>query len=302
MTEQRYTPLRSLGVGALSEALLAHDAQGRQVVVKRLHRHCASDPSLVAMFEHEARVMATFDHPGLARLIESGRDAVGVFLAQEYIPGMTLRELFARSAEPLPLPAAIAVVAELLDALDHVHTRTDRAGTSLAIVHRDVCPANVLVTPRGAVALIDFGIATSAWRPDPERGQLKGTRGYMAPEVVTGERVADARSDLFAVGVILYELTTGRRLYDGPPLRVLHAIAEGPLPSPADVVPGYPSALHEVVQHALARSPEARFESARVMRDALTTATREHGIDASPEALVRVLSPRAGDLADDYAV
>lgn len=302
MTEQRYTPLRSLGVGALTEALLVRDAQGRPVVVKRLHRHCASDPSLVAMIEHEARVMATFDHPGLARLIESGRDAVGVFLAQEYIPGMTLRELVARSAEPLPLPAVIAAVAGLLDALDHVHTRCDRAGASLAIVHRDVCPANVLVTPRGAVALIDFGIATSAWRPDPDRGQLKGTRGYMAPEVVTGERVADARSDLFAVGVILYELTTGKRLYDGPPLRVLHAIAEGPLPSPADVVPGYPSALHEVVQRALARSPEARFESARVMWGALTTAAREHGIDASPEALVRVLSPRAGDLADDYAV
>ena len=302
MTEQRYTPLRSLGIGALSEAHLARDAQGRHVVVKRMHRHCASDPSLVAMFEHEARVMATFDHPGLARLIESGRDALGPFLAQEHIPGVTLREVFARSAATLSLPAAVAAVTGLLDALAHVHTRTDAAGEALGIVHRDVCPANVLVTPRGAVALIDFGIATSVWRPDPDRGQLKGTRGYMAPEVVTGERAADARGDLFAAGVILYELTTGTRLYEGSPLRVLHAIAEGPLPSPADAVPGYPSALQDVVQHALARSPEARFESAQVMRAALDAAAREHGIDASPEALARITSPRAGDLADDYAV
>lgn len=246
--------------------------------------------------------MATFDHPGLARLIESGRDARGPFLAQEYLPGVTLREVFLRGAAALPLPAALAAVTGLLDVLDHVHTRADATGAALAIVHRDVCPANVIVTPRGSVALIDFGIATSAWRPDPDRGQLKGTRGYMAPEVVTGERVADARSDLFAVGVILYELSTGQRLYEGSPLRVLHAIAEGPMASPADVVPGYPSGLQAVVQHALARSPEARVESARVMRDALVVAAQEHGIDASPEALARVVSPRAGDLTDDYAV
>lgn len=197
-----------LGVGALCEVLEARDSTGLPVVLKKLHRHCALDPLLVAMFCHEAQVMTTLDHPGLPRLLAYGCDAGQWFLAQRHVPGVDLAQVMERSPGG-HVAAGVAAVQQILAALDHAHTRTSPEGTPLEIVHRDVAPANVRVGPDGTVTLLDWGIATSAWRRDPDRGRMKGTRGYMAPEVVTGALEADARSDLFAVGVVLYETHGG---------------------------------------------------------------------------------------------
>ena len=205
----------------------------------------------------------------------------------------TFAEMFAHEARALaalshPGVAGLAEVRGLDPAREFAQAFAP--GLGLDVVHRDVCPANVIASREGRVTLVDFGIATSVWRPERDRGQLRGTRGYMAPEVVTGERDADARADLWAVGVILYELTVGRRLYEGTAPRVMAAIADGPLPSPARDAPGYPDGLDAVARRALARHAEERYASAREMLDALDAAAAAHGVARGPEALAAVIA------------
>lgn len=257
----------SLGVGALAETFLAHDAEGAARVLKRMHRHCAYDPELVAMFEHEGRLLERFDHPAIPRAVARYRDAAGVpHLVLEYVPG---RGLDAVMGEGRVFEAqAVRWAAALFDALDHVHGRTDEAGAALGAVHRDVSPSNVVARDDGTVSLLDFGIATSRWREDADRGVMRGTRGYMAPEVVTGEGTIDGRSDVFAAGVVLYELLTGRRLYAGPAAAVMVAIAEGPAPSLRDAGVTVSAAVEELVRRCLAKRAEER-PTAREARDLL---------------------------------
>ncbi len=285
MSWSAYTNVRSLGVGALSEAMVARDAAGRAVVLKRLHRHLASDPACVEMFQHEARVLAALDDPRIVGVLDGpARDGDAWAFVQQCAPGAALSSLVAASPA-MSVEAACELVAELLAALHHVHTRRDAQGTALEIVHRDVCPANVIVSREGAVALVDFGIATSAWRRDPDRGRMKGTRGYMAPEVITGERDADARADLWAAGVILFELLAHARLYEGPALRVMAAVVDGPVPSICERAPSVAPALDAVIQRALARDVDARWPSARAMGDALDAALHAAGTRRSRDAL-----------------
>ncbi len=246
-----------LGVGALAETFLAHDAEGAARVLKRMHRHCAYDPELVAMFEHEGRLLERLDHRAIPRMVARYRSDAGVpHMVLEYMPGRGLDTLMgeARVSEV----QARWWMAALFDALDHVHGRDDEGGEALGVVHRDVAPSNVVVRDDGMVALLDFGIATSRWRADADRGVMKGTRGYMAPEVVTGEGTIDGRSDVFAAGVVLYELLSGRRLYAGPIAAVMVAVAEGPVPSLRDAGVTVSARVDELVRRCLAKRAEER--------------------------------------------
>jgi len=300
MPSPRYTIVRSLGVGALSEALLARAPDGAHVVIKRLHRHLASDASCVEMFRHEARVLTALSHPNVASLVdEPARVGDAWEFVQACAVGVALSTVTAALRAPMPLGAACEVVAQLLTTLEHVHSRV--ADAPLRVVHRDVCPANLIAAGDGHITLVDFGIATSAWRPDPDRGQMKGTRGYMAPEVITGERDADARSDLWSAGVILYELTLGRRLYEGSATRVMAAVVDGPTPSPAGERKGYPPALDVVVRTALARTADDRFADARSMLDALDGALAAHGLSRGRWALAAALTEALRALPRDAA-
>jgi serine/threonine-protein kinase len=300
MPSPRYTIVRSLGVGALSEALLARAPDGAHVVIKRLHRHLASDASCVEMFRHEARVLTALSHPNVASLVdEPARVGDAWEFVQACAVGVALSTVTAALRAPMPLGAACEVVAQLLTALEHVHSRV--ADAPLRVVHRDVCPANLIAAGDGHITLVDFGIATSAWRPDPDRGQMKGTRGYMAPEVITGERDADARSDLWSAGVILYELTLGRRLYEGSATRVMAAVVDGPTPSPAGEHKGYPPALDVVVRTALARTADDRFADARSMLGALDGALAAHGLSRGRWALAAALTEALRALPRDAA-
>ncbi len=257
----------SLGVGALAETSLAHDADGAARVLKRMHRHCAYDPALVAMFEHEGRLLGRLDHPAIPRLVARYRSDAGVpHMVLDYMPGRGLDVVMGEGR--VSEARAVAWAAALFDALDHVHGRADEAGEALGAVHRDVAPSNVVVRDDGAVALLDFGIATSRWREDADRGVMKGTRGYMAPEVVTGEGTIDGRSDVFAAGVVLYELLTGQRLYAGPIAAVMVAVAEAPVPSPRDAGAAVDGAVEALVRRCLAKRAEER-PTAREARDIL---------------------------------
>lgn len=278
----RFTLLDAIGVGALSRVHLARDRDGTLAVAKRLHRHLAYDETCRAMAQHEARLLAAMDHPNIPRLIAQGEDPTGWCVVLERVEGVGLDALSARAR--LSWAAGAAVVRQLLDTLDHVHSLVAE-GDPLGVVHRDVCPANLLVTAAGRAALVDFGIATSRWRVDPDRGVMKGTRGYMAPEVVTGAREADARADLFAAGVLLAELLTGQRVYEGPAGKVFDAIVEGPVASPRAMDPAVPEALDAVAVRAMAKDPDARFAGAREFLGALDDALRVSGVVATREAL-----------------
>lgn len=247
----------SLGVGALAETFLAHDEGGAAMVLKRMHRHCAYDPELVAMFEHEGRLLERFDHPSTPRARARYRDAAGVpHLLLDFVTGRGLDVVMGEGR--VPGGRAVAWAASLFGALAYVHGCADESGEALGVVHRDVAPGNVMVRDDGTVSLVDFGIATSRWREDADRGVMKGTRGYMAPEVVTGEGAIDGRSDVFAAAVLLYELLAGRRLYAGAPAAVMTAIAEGPVPSLRDALPGADARVEALLTRCLAKRPAER--------------------------------------------
>ena len=276
----RYQLLRRLASGGMGEVHLARERGvagfRRLVVVKRLLPRVAGDSDHVARFVDEARLVANLRHPNIVQVHDFGCDQGGFYLAMEYVPGRDLHSLIERAARrgvALPRSLAVYLVAELARGLHHAHTARDDHGVPLGIVHRDVTPPNVLLSFGGDVKLADFGVAKT--RDAVHRtgaDQICGKRGYMSPEQLDGDAV-DARSDVFACGVILWELTVG-----GAPRGR----------RPRDVGPDYPEALDRIVATALARDPAARFASAAALVDAL----RDYARGAEPfdrEDLARLM-------------
>ena len=225
----RYQPIRRLAVGGMAEIFLARvpgvgiEGFEKLVVLKRILPQHALDPELLRMFLDEARLSATLTHPHVIEVYDVGADGDAPFFAMEYVHGENVREMLraqARAAAgkpsaPLPLAHAITIVAAAAEGLHYAHERLGPGGKPLGIVHRDVSPSNVLVSYDGAVKVSDFGIAKWAFqRTRTQEGTLKGKFAYMSPEQCRA-RPVDRRSDIFALGAILYELTTGRRAVRG---------------------------------------------------------------------------------------
>ncbi|MEO8550193.1 MAG: protein kinase [Kofleriaceae bacterium] len=265
----RYHVVRRLAVGGMGEIFLARqDIAGvtRVVVLKRLLPELAEDPQQLAMFIDEARIAANLAHSNIVQVHEFGQDAAGYFIVMEYVPGHNLGRVLARAArdgrQVGPRLGAF-IMAEVARALDHSHRAVDSEGRPLEIVHRDISPSNVLVSFRGDVKLMDFGIARAANRGHRTNdGSLRGKLAYMAPEQIEN-RPVDARSDVFSAGIVLWEATTGKRLFDGASdFAILRAVLEQPIPRPSSIDPYYPPALESVVLAALERDPDRRLASA----------------------------------------
>jgi serine/threonine protein kinase len=218
----RYQLVERLAMGGMAELFVAtapgeHGFQ-KKVVIKRLLPHLLGDDTYKAMFIDEAKLTAKLVHPKIAQTFEPGRVDDALFIAMEYVEGIDVLALlreYAQRRKKLAPQIAAWIAHEVLDALDYAHNLVDDAGHPFGIVHRDISPSNVLLSVRGDVKLVDFGIARAK---DPDRahksksGTLKGKYGYMSPEQVIEQQV-DARSDVFSVGVVLAELLTGRRLF-----------------------------------------------------------------------------------------
>jgi eukaryotic-like serine/threonine-protein kinase len=282
----RYQLVERLAIGGMAELFVAtapgeHGFQ-KKVVIKRLLPHLSEDATYNAMFIDEAKLTARLVHPKIAQTFELGKVDDGLYIAMEYVDGIDvlalLREYAARRRRVAPQLAAW-IAQEVLDALEYAHGLTGEDGRSLGIVHRDISPSNVLLSLRGDVKLVDFGIARQI---DPDRvhksksGTLKGKYGYMSPEQVI-EQSLDARSDLFSVGVVLAELLTGRRLFAAAnELDVLLMVRDARLTRldkyGGDLEPG----LLEIVRKALRKSPEERWQTAAAFRDALGEWLFEH--------------------------
>jgi serine/threonine protein kinase len=276
LTLGRYQLLSRLAVGGMAEVYLARQGElsgfKTLVVVKKVLPHLALKPDFIAMFLDEARIASMLDHPNVVRILEVGRTETEFFLAMELVQGKALAAILQQSERaktPLPHALGALIVANAAAGLHHAHQLTDADGSLLGLVHRDVSPQNIMVSFEGSVKVIDFGIARALGRlGDTSSGSLKGKLGYMAPEQARGEPV-DARADIFSLGVVLWECIAGRRLFlRENELATLRAVVYEPIPKVSKYTKVDP-VLEVIIEHALARDLEERFQTAEEVRVAL---------------------------------
>ena len=274
----RHQVIALLASGGMSEIFLGRDASGRPVVIKRVLPHLARQRAFVTMFLDEARIGSLLRHRNVVDVFELGQVGSDLFMVMELLEGENASSLVRRAVgrgERLGYGLAAHLIAEACAGLHAAHELCDENGQPLGLVHRDVSPQNVFVTYAGDVKVLDFGIATASQRlTHTQTGTLKGKFAYMSPEQCRGERV-DARSDIFSLGVVLYELCMQRRLFSrSNELLVLKAVCDDPLPRPSRDAPDFPPFLEDICMRALARDKDQRYPSAAAMRDDLIAATQ----------------------------
>ncbi|RYE92040.1 MAG: serine/threonine protein kinase, partial [Myxococcales bacterium] len=234
-------------------------------VLKQLKAELAEGPEFVQMFLAEAELAARLNHPNVVQTHDVDTDAGLPFLVMDYLDGRSLLQVQRRVGERLTLAARVRVLVEVLQALEYVHELTDIDGQPLRLVHRDVTPHNVFLTFDGQVKLLDFGIAKTAHSAETAAGVVKGKLTYISPEQVHG--VAEARSDLFAMGVMLWEAVARRRLWqDRSEAEIITALVQNNVPSLRQAAPAADPALFAIADRALAGPIDQRYASARAMR------------------------------------
>jgi serine/threonine-protein kinase len=270
----RYDILGRLARGGMAEVYLARqadeDGSVRHVVLKRVLMEMQHDPQMLQMFLDEGRVALRLFHPNVCHVYEVGESDGLTYMVLEWVHGTSLRELVRRAkaqSTTLPIPLAVHIIAKIASALDYVHGARGLDGRPLSIIHQDVTPHNVMLSWKGQVKLLDFGIAKTS--VGEGRGAPQGKYEYMSPEQVRSEAI-DPRSDVFALGVCLYEVLTGTSPYQraGIP-QTMTAIVEEPVPSVRAVRKDLADSLDRIVMRALAKKPTDRFSTAGEMQRAL---------------------------------
>ena len=289
-TYGNYQLIKRLAMGGMAQIFLArqHGPEGfeKLLVVKRILPHLAENQEFVRMFLDEARIAARLNHPNVVQIFNLGAQDDSYFIAMEYIHGDDLRKVFKRAERlGLEMPVALVcrVITEVCSGLDYAHKKADANGKPLGIVHRDISPQNILLTFEGRVKIVDFGIAKAADQATVTRsGVLKGKYSYMSPEQAAGQRGLDGRSDIFALGVIFYELLTGTRLFKrSSDMATLQAVADCQVTPPSQVNPKLPADLDAIVMKALARNPEDRYGEAVQLQLALEDWLVAHQLPSS---------------------
>jgi serine/threonine-protein kinase len=261
MVAGRYRLLSVLGSGGMGCVYLAEDeVLHRRVAVKLLLPHHADDPRFVERFRREARAAAALSHPHVVAVYDLGEDEGTPYIVMQCVRGETLKEVIAHSA-PLPETDALRICREVLEAAGHAHEH--------GVIHRDLSARNIIIDQKGRVLVADFGIARLGVTPFTTGAIVVGTAHYAAPEQVDG-RGADARSDLYTIGVVLYEMLTGRLPFDGEDaVAVAHKHVAEPPPRPSEARPGISPELEAVILKAMAKDPAGRFQTAQEFAHAL---------------------------------
>ena len=301
-----YELLRRVGRGGMAEVFLAKapsvQGQPRLVAVKRMHPQLSDDRAAVDMLVQEAKLCMRFDHPAIAQTFELGHHDGVWYFVMEYVDGVdlgALQHIVTALGERLDPVAVAYIVARMARGLDHAHKMCGPDGRPLGIVHRDVSPQNVLISRRGEVKLIDFGVAKVAAKVEQTiAGVIKGKYAYMSPEQAAAQPL-DARSDVFSLGICLFELLTTQGLFrqkeTSSPFAVLHAVREAAIPSVRSLMPSLPQALADVTDRCLTRDRTKRPASAAEVADALEAWLQEAAPTFGPDALAGLV---AGILAD----
>lgn len=280
-----YRIVHPIALGGMGEVYLAALTRSggfeKQVAIKRALPELMCQPAFVQLFEQEARLAALLSHRNIVQIFDFGRDPdAGAWLAMEYVRGVDLKTVLDASSGAIPTPLAVEIAASCLRGLDYAHVRsTDPQGRPLGLVHRDVTPHNILLSYQGDVKLTDFGLARATAAGGEPRAGIRGKFGYMSPEQAAGE-VVDARSDLYAVGVVLYEMLTGQRAFwanDGVEAILDRARRGATLAPVAEAAPNLHPALIRVVERAMGRGRDERYASAESFRLALLEAGRVAG-------------------------
>jgi len=293
----RYTLLHRLATGGMAEIFLAKTSgiEGFEkiVVLKRILPHLSANELFVSMFLDEARVAANLEHPNIVNVYDIGKAGDDYFFTMAYLHGEDLSNVLreaARAGRGVPLSLALYVVQAVCAGLHYAHEHAALDGTPLGIVHRDVSTTNVLVTYDGGVKLLDFGIAKAANQSKMTQvGVRKGKASYMSPEQCRAEPL-DRRSDIFAIGILLWELTTMRGLFRADnELAVMSLIAHYDPPLPSTVVEGYPPELEAIVMKALARDRDQRYPTARALQDDLEGFVRDYRLGTTAGELATLM-------------
>ena len=268
---QRYEVIERLDAGGMAEVFRAKavsiEGFEKPVAIKRVLPHLAENAKFVNMFLDEAKLSLFLDHANVVSVFDLGRAAETYFIVMEFVDGANLKHLMGwcrENGRNLPVELAAYIVTEMCKGLDYAHKKNDPSGTPLNIVHRDVSPPNVLVSRQGEVKVTDFGLAKAQSQIElTDPGVVKGKFGYLSPEAAQGDPV-DSRTDVFACGIVLWEMLAGCRLFHGESdLDTLKLVRDAEIPSLQSINPAVPSELEAITRRALARKPDERIASAR---------------------------------------
>jgi beta-lactam-binding protein with PASTA domain/predicted Ser/Thr protein kinase len=294
--ENRYEILRKLGAGGMAEVYLAHDRHlGRDVALKVLHANYAQDEQFIERFRREASNAASLNHPNIVQIYDRGEAEGTYFIAMEYLDGRSLKDIISKYA-PLRPEHVISIASQILEALRFAHRKD--------IIHRDIKPQNIIVDDEGRVKVTDFGIARAGGAARmTETGSILGTAHYFSPEQAMGGRV-EAASDLYSLGIVMYEMTTGRLPFDGDnPVAIAMQHVNDPPPPPSQWAPGTPENLEHVIMRALVKSPAQRYLTADAFLDDLRKVQAGQPVAAPPSLLAdevtRVTTPVVAVAAAD---
>ena len=273
----KYQLIEKIATGGMAEVYKAksYGVAGfeKLLVIKKILPHLSRNNEFVKMFINEAKIAVSLNHANIAQVYDLGVVDKDYFMAMEFIHGndlMRVIKMGRKTRRFLPIPTGVHIITEVARGLDYAHTLSDPGGRPLNVVHQDVSPHNVMISYEGDVKLLDFGIARVGEVAEEEAGRLAGGKfAYMAPEQAQGQTV-DARSDIFAAGIILYELITGQRLYAGKDRsEKMRMVRNAEIPPPRAVNPEIPARLEEILLRALARDPEDRYQQSRDFQEDL---------------------------------
>ncbi len=296
-TYGRYQLLKKLAVGGMAQIYLARQVgpEGfeKLLVVKRILPHLAENDDFITMFLDEARIAARLNHPNIVQIFDLGAQDDSYFIAMEFIHGEDVRRVWKhseREGKPIPIALICRMIIDAAAGLDYAHKKPDQSGRPLNIVHRDISPQNILVSFEGGVKVVDFGIAKAADQATVTRsGVLKGKYSYMSPEQASGQQI-DCRTDIFALGVVLYELLTGTRLFKrATDIQTLNAVSECQIAPPSQVHARVPIDLDAIVMKALTKNREDRYSEARQLGAALEHWLLSNKMPSSSAALAEFM-------------
>ncbi len=266
----KYTLIDRIAVGGMAEIFLSRQAglEGfeKTIVIKRIRPHLSKQTSFVKMFLNEAKLAAQLNHPNIVQIYDLGKIGESYFIAMEYIFGRDMRRIIPKADTmgiPFPMVYALKIASSVCEGLYYAHQKVDLYGNPLNIVHRDVTPENIFVSFDGTVKVLDFGIAKAANQLEQTRaGEIKGKLSYMSPEQCMGTPL-DNRSDLFSLGVVLYEWLTGFKMFTGESeVAILKSITEGKIYAPSYFKADIPEAVEAILMRALEKDREKRYQTA----------------------------------------